>query len=407
MNVDRIRQDFPILQRTVHGKPLVYLDNAATTQKPRPVIDALVAYYEQTNANVHRAIHALGEEATRAFEEARKKVARFINAPDEASIVFVKNTTEAINLVARTWGHQHITSGDTIVLTPMEHHSNLVPWQQLARTKGATLKYVRLTDDGRIDMESLEEALKLSPKLVTLTHASNVLGTINPIRDIQKMTEAVGATLFVDGAQSAPHMAVDVQALGCDFFAFSAHKMCGPTGIGVLYGKTHLLSEMEPFLFGGEMIRSVSLEEATWNDLPYKFEAGTPNIADAIAFGAAIDYLEQIGMDAIHTYEKELTQYAIGALSELPEMTIYGPLDERGGLISFNFANIHPHDLSTALDLEGIAIRAGHHCAEPLMRQLDVPAMARASFYFYNTRDEIDSLVRALLKAKEFFTHGS
>lgn len=403
MNFAELRNDFPILQRRVHGKPLIYLDNAATSQKPRCVIDALVEYYEGYNANVHRAIHALGEEATAAFEEARRKVARFIGAAEANEIVFTKNASEAINLVAYAWGRKHIGDGDEIVLTPMEHHSNLIPWQQLAQARGAKLRYFELTEDGRIDLEQAERILGDRTKLIALTHASNVLGTINPIARIKEMAAAVGATLFVDGAQSAPHMPVNVQELGCDFFVFSAHKMCGPTGIGVLYGRAELLEAMDPFLFGGEMIRNVSLFEATWNDIPHKFEAGTPNIADAIAFGRAIDYLEQIGMDRIKAYEEELVAYALQVLGALPGMTIYGPKEERAGLVAFNFGNVHPHDLSTVLDREGIAIRAGHHCAQPLMKHLDVPATARASFYFYNTKEEIDALARALVKTEEFF----
>src|SRR5690606_20247290 len=337
MNFAELRNDFPILQRRVHGKPLIYLDNAATSQKPRCVIDALVEYYEGYNANVHRAIHALGEEATAAFEEARRKVARFIGAAEANEIVFTKNASEAINLVAYAWGRKHIGDGDEIVLTPMEHHSNLIPWQQLAQARGAKLRYFELTEDGRIDLEQAERILGDRTKLIALTHASNVLGTINPIARIKEMAAAVGATLFVDGAQSAPHMPVNVQELGCDFFVFSAHKMCGPTGIGVLYGRAELLEAMDPFLFGGEMIRNVSLFEATWNDIPHKFEAGTPNIADAIAFGRAIDYLEQIGMDRIKAYEEELVAYALQVLGALPGMTIYGPKEERAGLVAFNF----------------------------------------------------------------------
>jgi cysteine desulfurases, SufS subfamily len=405
MNVAEIRKDFPILAREVHGKRLVYLDNAATSQKPRQVIDAIKEYYESYNANVHRAIHALGEQATAAYEEARGKVARFINAPSERCIVWVKNASEAINLVAYAWGRKNVGEGDEILVSPMEHHSNLVPWQELARARGARLKFFNLTPEGRLDLENLDTLLTPRTKIVAITHASNVLGTINPVADIARKAHEVGSLILVDGAQSTPHMPVDVQALDCDFFVFSAHKMCGPMGIGVLYGKEEILDAMDPFLFGGEMISTVTLEMSTWNDIPWKFEAGTPNVAGAIGFGAAIDYLEAIGMEAIQRHEQELVAYAWEALSELDGMVLYGPKEERSGLIAFNYAEIHPHDLSTVLDQEGIAIRAGHHCAEPLMRWLDVPATARASFYLYNTREDIDALVRGLLRAKEFFAH--
>lgn len=405
MNVAEIRKDFPILAREVHGKRLVYLDNAATSQKPRQVIDAIKEYYESYNANVHRAIHALGEQATAAYEEARGKVARFINAPSERCIVWVKNASEAINLVAYAWGRKNVGEGDEILVSPMEHHSNLVPWQELARARGARLKFFNLTPEGRLDLENLDTLLTPRTKIVAITHASNVLGTINPVADIARKAHEVGSLILVDGAQSTPHMPVDVQALDCDFFVFSAHKMCGPMGIGVLYGKEEILDAMDPFLFGGEMISTVTLERSTWNDIPWKFEAGTPNVAGAIGFGAAIDYLEAIGMEAIQRHEQELVAYAWEALSELDGMVLYGPKEERSGLIAFNYAEIHPHDLSTVLDQEGIAIRAGHHCAEPLMRWLDVPATARASFYLYNTREDIDALVRGLLRAKEFFAH--
>lgn len=405
MNVAEIRKDFPILAREVHGKRLVYLDNAATSQKPRQVIDAIKEYYESYNANVHRAIHALGEQATAAYEEARAKVARFINAPSERCVVWVKNASEAINLVAYAWGRKNVGEGDEILVSPMEHHSNLVPWQELARARGARLKFFNLTPEGRLDLENLDTLLTPRTKIVAITHASNVLGTINPVADIARKAHEVGSLILVDGAQSTPHMPVDVQALDCDFFVFSAHKMCGPMGIGVLYGKEEILDAMDPFLFGGEMISTVTLERSTWNDIPWKFEAGTPNVAGAIGFGAAIDYLEAIGMEAIQRHEQELVAYAWEALSELDGMVLYGPKEERSGLIAFNYAEIHPHDLSTVLDQEGIAIRAGHHCAEPLMRWLDVPATARASFYLYNTREDIDALVRGLLRAKEFFAN--
>lgn len=406
MNAAEIRKDFPILEREVNGKRLVYLDNAATSQKPRSVIEAIAEYYQSYNANVHRAIHALGEQATAEYEMARAKVARFINAPSERSIVWVKNASEAINLVAYAWGRKNVGAGDEILVSPMEHHSNLVPWQALAQATGARLRFFTLTEEGRLDLSNLDELLTERTKLVAITHASNVLGTINPVREIVEKAHAVGSVVLVDGAQSAPHMPVDVQHLGCDFFAISAHKMCGPTGIGALYGKEEILEAMDPFLYGGEMISSVSLEKSSWNEIPWKFEAGTPNIAGAIGFGAAVDYLEKIGMEAIHAHEKELVAYALEALGELDDVVIYGPKDERAGLIAFNLGDIHPHDLSTVLDQEGVAIRAGHHCAEPLMRWLDVPATARASFYLYNTREDVDALVRALRRAKEFFSHG-
>lgn len=405
MNVSEVRKDFPILHREVNGKRLVYLDNAATSQKPLQVIRALQSYYEEYNANVHRAIHALGEEATRRYEEARQKVARFIHAPSERTIVWVKNTSEAINLVAYAWGRRNVGPGDEVLITPMEHHSNLVPWQQLARAQGARLRFFDLTPDGRIDLSTLDDLITERTRIVALAHASNVLGTINPVREITEAAHRKGSVVLVDGAQSAPHMPVDVQEIGCDFFAFSAHKMCGPTGIGVLYGKLEVLEQMDPFLYGGEMISNVTLEESQWNEIPWKFEAGTPNIAGAIGMGAAIDYLESIGMEAIRDYERELVTYALDVLGALDGMTIYGPRGERAGLIAFNYAGIHPHDLSTVLDQEGIAIRAGHHCAQPLMNWLDVPATARASFYFYNTHEEIDLLAQALLKTKEFFAN--
>lgn len=405
MNVHELRKDFPILQQEVNGKPLVYLDNAATTQKPRRVIEAIKEYYEAYNANVHRAIHALGERATAEYEAARRKVARFINAPSESSIVYVKNASEAINLVAYAWGRKNVNEGDEVLLTPMEHHSNLIPWQQLARERGARVRYIELTPDGELDLASFERLLTERTRLVALTHASNVLGTINPVEKVIAAAHAAGSLVLVDGAQSVPHMPVDVQAMGCDFFVFSAHKMCGPTGIGILYGKPELLEAMDPFLYGGEMIQTVSLDGATWNAIPWKFEAGTPNIAGAIGLGAAIDYLESVGMEAIREHERELVRYAFEVFDAMGGVEIYGPRGERAGLIAFNYAGIHPHDLSTALDQEGIAIRAGHHCAQPLMRWLDVPATARASFYLYNTKEEIDALARALLKAKEFFSH--
>lgn len=404
MNLAEIRQDFPVLEQRVHGKPLIYLDNAATSQKPTVVIEAIKEYYESYNANVHRAIHTLGERATVAYEAAREKVARFIGAPSTENIVFTKSASEAINMVAYAWGQAHVKEGDEILITPMEHHSNLVPWQQLARRTRATLRYFDLTADGQLDMSNVDELINSKTRLVAVTHVSNVLGTINPIADIAKRAQAVGAICLVDGAQSAPHLPLNVQQLGCDFFAFSAHKMCGPTGVGVLYGKTAVLSQMDPFLFGGEMIDTVTLEESNWKDAPHRFEAGTPNIAGVIGFGAAIDYLSDIGMDKVLEHEVALTNYCIERIrAELPDTHIYGPDGARSGLVCFNLAGVHPHDLAQVLDQEGVAIRAGHHCAQPLMRWLGVPATARASMYVYNTEEDVEALVSALIKAKEFF----
>lgn len=407
LDVQRIRKDFPILERRVYGKPLVYFDNAATSQKPRQVIDALVRYYEHNNANIHRALHCLGEEATVAYEDAREKVARFINAPSVENIVFTRNTTEAINLVAYTWGRQNIREGDEILLTRMEHHSNLIPWQRLAAEKGATIRYIELTDEQTLAMDGLENLFDARTKLVAMPHVSNSLGTINPVEKIGAEAARHGVMFLVDGAQGTPHLPVDVQAIGSDFYAFSAHKMLGPTGVGVMYARRDLLEEMEPFLGGGEMIKKVTYEDATWNDIPWKFEAGTPNIADVIAFGAAIDYLSEAGMENIRQHEIEITEYAVRRLSELDGMTIYGPSDlsQRGGVVSFNYGSLHPHDVGTILDRHGVAIRAGHHCTQPLMRQLGVSGTARASFYLYNTLEEVDILVDALHAAREFFSN--
>jgi cysteine desulfurase/selenocysteine lyase len=404
-DVASIREDFPILQRQVHGKPLVYLDNAATTQKPRAVIEALVHFYEHHNANIHRAIHALGEEATAAYEETRAKVARFINAAGAENIVFTRNTTEAINLVAYAWGRHNLRPGDEIVLTEMEHHSNLVPWQRLAQETGVTVKYIGVTDEGTLVLDDLDGFIGERTKLVAVTHVSNALGTINPVEEIVAAAHRRGAVAVVDGAQSAPHMPVDVQALGCDFYAFSAHKMLGPTGVGVLYGRHELLEAMEPFLSGGEMIRRVRLDGATWNDVPWKFEAGTPNIADVIAFSAALDYLTALGMANVRAHEEELTAYALRRLREREELIIYGPLDvsRRSGVISFNCPDIHPHDVGTILDREGVAIRAGHHCAQPLMNRFGVAGTVRASFYIYNIPEEVDALVQGIEKVRAFF----
>jgi cysteine desulfurase/selenocysteine lyase len=404
LDVARIRKDFPILERKVHGKQLVYLDNAATSQKPRQVIDELVRYYENYNANIHRAVHTLGEEATAAYEAAREKVRAFINAPSGETVIFTRNTTEAINLVAYSWGRANISEGDEILLTQMEHHSNLIPWQQLAKEKGATVRYVPVTPQGTLELNGLENLFDARTKMMALPHVSNSLGTINPVEKIAVEARKRGVMLLIDGAQGAPHLPVDVQAIGADFYAFSSHKMLGPTGIGVLYGRKELLEEMEPFMGGGEMIRKVTFEGATWNDLPWKFEAGTPNIADAIAFGAAIDYLSALGMDNVRKHEAEIVAYAIDRMSTLDDIILYGPpADQRGGVVSFNFPDLHPHDIGTVLDTHGVAIRSGHHCTQPLMRCLGISGTARASFYIYNTPEEVDKLVDAVRAAREFF----
>ncbi len=405
LDVARIRKDFPILERRVYGKPLVYLDSAATSQKPRQVIDALVRYYETYNANVHRAIHCLGEEATAAYEEARAKTAAFINAPSPESIVFTRNTTEAINLAAYTWGRAHIGEGDEVLQTEMEHHSNLVPWQRLAAEKGARVRYLGLTEQQTLRLDGAAGLFGPRTKLAAIAHVSNALGTINPVRELIHEAHRNGALVLLDGAQSVPHMPVDVQALDCDFLAFSAHKMLGPTGVGVLYARPELLAEMEPFLSGGEMISKVTLEGTTWNEVPWKFEAGTPNIADVIAFGAALDYLSDLGMENVRAHEIEMTDYCLRRLRQQEDIVLYGPPDtkQRAGVVSFNFPGLHPHDVGTVLDHRGVAIRAGHHCAQPLMRSLGVAGTARASFYVYNTPAEVDVLVEALEAARAFF----
>lgn len=405
-DVRAIRNDFPILAREVHGKPLVYLDNAATSQKPRAVIQALVDYYEGYNANVHRGVHTLSMEASEAYETARLKVAAFINAPNPESIIFVRNTTEAINLVAYTWATEHIGKGDRIVSTEMEHHSDLVPWQHIAAEAGAEIKLMKMADDYSLDLSDLDELLTKNTKLVAFTQMSNVLGTITPAKEIVAAAHRVGALALVDAAQSVPHMPVDVQDLDCDFLAFSGHKMAGPTGIGVLYVKPSVLETMEPFLRGGEMVLEVTYETASWADLPMKFEAGTPNIADAIALGAAIDYLTNLGMETIRQHEIELTQYAINRFRELEDVTTFGPTDMsiRGGVVSFYIGDVHPHDIGQVLDQQGIAVRTGHHCAMPLVRsRLHLPATARASFYLYNTEEEVDALIAGLNTTMRYF----
>ena len=406
LDVQAIRRDFPILGRLVHGKPLVYLDNAATSQKPRQVIRALVDYYERSNANIHRGVHALAEEATEAYEGARRKVARFIGAAGPEEILFTRNTTEAINLVAYTWARDNVGAGDEIVITAMEHHSNIVPWQWLAREKGARLNYAELRADGTLDLADVDRLITPRTRLVSMVHMSNALGTINPVAEVAELAHARGAMMLVDGAQSVPHLPTDVVRLGCDFLAFSSHKMLGPTGVGVLWGRRAVLEEMRPFLGGGEMIEVVGREESTYNVLPWKYEAGTPNIADVIAFGAAVDYLAELGMARVRAHELELVRYALEQVGSVPGVTIYGPAEpeRRGGVVSFTMDDVHPHDLGQIVDYEGVAIRAGNHCAQLVMKALDVGSTARASFYVYNTPDEVDVLVRALIGAKEIFS---
>ena len=404
---ENLRKDFPILKRTVRdNKPLVYLDNASTTQKPNQVIDSITDYYQNHNANIHRAVYALAEEATEAYEATRDKIASFINIQDRQEIIFVRGTTEAINLVAYAWGRSNIKEGDIIVTTEYEHHSNIVPWQLLTQEKRAKLEYIGVDDDGELILDDLDKLLATGKvKLVTFSLMSNVLGTITDAKKIIEKCKAAGVPTLVDGAQAVPHMKVDLEKLGCDFFAFSGHKMLGPTGIGVLWVRKSILETMNPFHGGGDMIREVHKYETTWNDLPYKFEAGTPNIADVVGFGAAIDYLTKIGMDNVREHEIELTTYAIEKLSNIKGLHIYGTKDisKRGGVISFNFADVHPHDVAQIIDGEGIAIRSGHHCAQVLMERLNVAATSRASFYIYNTKSEIDVLVNSLnIVAKVF-----
>lgn len=404
-----IRKDFPILFQEVNDEPLVYLDNAATTQKPTQVLDVLRHYYEHDNANVHRGVHTLAERATKDYEDSREKVRAFINAKETAEVLFTRGTTTGLNWLARSYGDAFIKEGDEIVISYMEHHSNIIPWQQLAKRKGATLRYVPLTAEGFLDSAAVKEIINEKTAIVSLAYVSNVLGVINPIKELTELAHANNAVMIVDGAQAAPHMTVDVQELDADFFAFSGHKMCGPTGIGVLYGKRQWLEQMEPVEFGGEMIDFVNLYESTWKELPWKFEAGTPNIAGAIALGAAIDYLNEIGMENIHRYEQELVAYVLPKLQAIGGVTVYGPQDpeQHTGVIAFNLEGIHPHDVATALDMEGVAVRAGHHCAQPLMNYLNLPATARASFYFYNTKEDADRLIEAIQATKEFFKDGA
>jgi cysteine desulfurase/selenocysteine lyase len=399
-----LRREFPILNQAVNGKTLAFLDSAASSQKPRRVIDCLEDYYRRYNANVHRGIYRLSEEATFAFERARGKVARFINARSQREIVFVRNTTEAINLVARSWGDANLRKGDRILLSIMEHHSNLVPWQMLAQRTGAKLEFLPIDGEGRLALDNLDVQLE-GVRLVAITQQSNVLGTINPVAEIAQRAHAVGALVLVDGAQSVPHMPVDVQALDIDFLAFSGHKMCGPTGIGVLWGRRTILEQMPPFLGGGSMIKVVGLHESTYADVPARFEAGTPAIAEAIALGEAVDFLQEIGMDRIYAHERELLGYALERLTEVEGLRVYGPTttEMRGGAVSFTLDGVHPHDVAAVLDGEGIAVRAGHHCAQPLHAHYDIPATTRASFYLYNIPEEIDRLVAALHKVRTLF----
>ncbi|WP_090005120.1 cysteine desulfurase [Carnobacterium iners] len=405
---EEVKKDFPILNQVVNDEPLIYLDSAATSQKPTAVLTAIETYYKTANANVHRGVHTLAERATSQYEAARETVRVFIHAKETAEVLFTRGATTSLNWVAKSYGEANVNEGDEIVISYMEHHSNIVPWQQLARKKKATLKYIELTKDGQLDLTSAKEQITNKTKIVALTHVSNVLGSINPIAELTQLAHSVGAVMVVDGAQAVPHMAVDVVKLDVDFYAFSGHKMLGPTGIGVLYGKRALLEAMEPVEYGGEMIDFVYDQESTWTELPWKFEAGTPNIAGAIGLAAAIDYLNQLGMEKIHAYEIELVTYLLPKLRAIPGLVVYGPTDDsiRTGVVTFNVDDLHPHDLATALDMQGIAVRAGHHCTQPLMRQLGASSTARASIYLYNTKDDCDSLVKAILAAKEFFNYG-
>lgn len=404
-DVNKIRKDFPVLSRQIHdGKSVVYLDSAATSQKPQQVIDTLDNFYRKHNANIHRGIHVLAEEATAEYEGARERIAAFINAPKARQIIYTRNATESINLVAYSWGRHNLKAGDVIITTEMEHHSNLVPWQMLAAELDLRLEFIPVTEDGLLDMEAYNKLLDLKPKLVAFVHMSNVVGTINPAKEIIELAHVAGALTLVDGAQSVPHFAVDVQDLDVDYYVFSGHKMCGPTGIGVLYGKEELLQAMPPFMGGGDMIKRVELRRFVPNELPHKFEAGTPSIAEAVGLGAAVDYLSQVGMDAVETHEHMLIEYAMERLEEVPGVWVFGPtVDKKGGVASFTFEGIHPHDVSQILDRSGVAIRAGHHCAMPLHDKFDIPATARASFYLYNTTEEIDKLIEGLYRVKELF----
>jgi cysteine desulfurase / selenocysteine lyase len=405
INLNEIRKDFPILEReTRPGQRVTYLDSTATSQKPLQVIEAMNDYYRRSNANIHRGVHTLAEEATTMYEGARERIAKFINASSTREIIYTRNTTESINLVAYSWARANLKQGDLVILTEMEHHSNLVPWHMLQAERGIELEFIPVTEDGLLDLETYKTLLKRTPKLVSFTHMSNVLGTINPVAEIIRLAHEVGAVVLVDGAQSVPHLKVDVQALDADFYAFSAHKMCGPTGIGALYGKSALLEAMPPFMGGGDMIKEVKLRSFRANTLPHKFEAGTPAIAEAIGFGAAVDYLSKIGIDNIAEHEHEITSYALERLEEIPGVKLFGPsADKKGGVAAFTLEGIHPHDVAQILDQDGIAIRAGHHCAQPLHEKFGIPATSRASFYLYSTKEEVDLLVNGLYKVKEMF----
>jgi len=405
LDVNKIRKDFPILQReTRDGVRVVYLDSTATSQKPQQVIDAMNNYYQRSNANIHRGVHTLAEEATSLYEGAREKIAKFINAKSSREIIYTRNTTESINLVAYSWARANLKSGDLVILTEMEHHSNLVPWHMLQAEKNIELDFIPVTENGLLDLDIYKSLLDRAPKLVSFTHMSNVLGTINPVQEMIQMAHQVGAIVLIDGAQSVPHLTVDVQKLDADFYAFSAHKMCGPTGIGILYGKSALLESMPPFLGGGDMIKEVKLKSFRANTLPHKFEAGTPAIAEAVGFGAAVDYLSSIGMENIAAHEHQITEYALERLEEIPGLKLFGPsADKKGGVAAFTLDGIHPHDVAQILDKDGIAVRAGHHCAQPLHEKFGIPATSRASFYMYSTKEEVDLLVNGLYKVKEMF----
>jgi cysteine desulfurase/selenocysteine lyase len=405
MNVEAVRKDFPILGRMVHGHPLVYLDSTATSQKPKQVLETVDDFYRNHHANVHRGLYVLSEEATAAYEDSRETVRAFINAPSVQEIIFTRNATESLNLVAMTWGRENIGAGDVILLSEFEHHSNIVPWQRLAKEKGATIEWVAVTDEGILDQASFDAGLAKKPKLVSFTHMSNVLGTVNPVAEVTTKAHAAGAVVVVDGAQSAPHFPVDVQAIGCDFFVFSGHKMLAPTGTGVLYGKKALLEAMPPFMGGGDMILEVTKDGATWNDLPYKFEAGTPNFAGFVGLAAAIDYLSALGMENIWAHEQELTAYGVAQLSAVAGLTLYGPRDTniRGAVFPFSMSKVHPHDIAAILDEQGIAVRAGHHCAQVLHTKLGVPATSRASAYVYTTKEDIDALINGLREVRKIF----
>jgi len=405
LDIKAIRQQFPIFQREISaGVPLVYLDSTATSQKPNAVIEAMNEYYRRSNANIHRGVHTLAEEATAMYEGARDKIAKFISAPSARQIIYTRNTTESINLVAYTWARANLKAGDLVILTEMEHHSNLVPWHMLQAERSIELDFIPVTDNGLLDLDAYKTLLSRSPKLVSFTHMSNVLGTITPAAEIIRLAHEAGAITLVDAAQSVPHLKVDVQALDADFLAFSAHKMCGPTGIGALYGKADLLEKMPPFLGGGDMIKEVKLRSFRPNTLPHKFEAGTPAIAEAVGFGAAVDYLSSLGMDAVAEHEHEITGYALERLEEIPGVKVFGPdIQHKGGVAAFTLEGVHPHDVAQILDKDGIAVRAGHHCAQPLHEKFGIPATSRASFYLYNTKEEVDLLVNGIYKVKEMF----